>query len=296
MNHLFERQDSLNNPIESLIFDSSKEVFPVKPHWHYFAEIIRIISGKLEVNVDDKVYRMREGDALLLLPSSVHSMASVTNRPEDAPVYYVVKFDLNHFPGNASYAPSSADIFKFAKSKNMPVFFEARQSDTMRMDRILRSSVYEMQQYLYGADVILKAHLYLIIYGIVRYWIDLGLDINECPISPKDSYGIDTISEYIDSHLNENIRVTDLAALCHVSYSGFAAKFKDVYGMSCKEYIEQMRMFKAEEYLLFTNMEISEISELTGFSDSSHFIHSFRDYKGITPKQYRMKRLKKKDS
>ena len=93
-------------------------------------------------------------------------------------------------------------------------------------------------------------------------------------------------------HLQDNLKVKDLAAVCHISYSGFAGKFKEQYGMSCKEYIERMRMFKADEYLLFTDMDISEISRLTGFNDSSHFIHAFRRYKGITPKRYRLMRQK----
>ncbi len=289
MSQLYEKQDSLNNPVESFIFDAGKEVFPVKPHWHYFAELIHVIKGVLEVTSDGTVYELHVGETLLLHPSSVHSL---TSRDSEKPVYYVLKFDLNKFPGNASYAPSSHDLFKYASAQGCKVLFDVEASMRMDLPAVLESSAREMKDFDYGADIVLKSHVYMIIYRIVREWIASGLDVNACPAGARDSYGIETISEYIDMHLQENLRVTDLAAMCHISYSGFAAKFRALYGMSCKDYIEHMRMFKSEEYLLFTDMDISEISTLTGFTDSSHFIHSFRRYKGITPKQYRLRRIK----
>ena len=45
MQNLFEKTASLNEPIECFLFDAANEVFPVKPHWHYFAEVIRVRSG-----------------------------------------------------------------------------------------------------------------------------------------------------------------------------------------------------------------------------------------------------------
>ena len=88
--------------------------------------------------------------------------------------------------------------------------------------------------------------------------------------------------------MNSNPKVTEIAEKCGMSYSYFAKKFREVYGMSCKEYIERMRIFKAEEFLLFTDHDLSYISQETGFSDCSHMIKSFKNLRGITPKQFRM--------
>ncbi|MGN1090834.1 MAG: helix-turn-helix domain-containing protein [Huintestinicola sp.] len=52
-------------------------------------------------------------------------------------------------------------------------------------------------------------------------------------------------------------------------------------------------MFKAEELLLFTDYDLNYISQETGFSDCSHLIKSFKKYRGITPKQFRMKKSSK---
>ena len=287
MYSLFEKQDSLNNPIECFLYNAAEYGLPIKPHWHYFAELIYMLEGAAEITVDSGSYIVRKGELLLLHPSVVHSFMSADG---GLPVFAGLKFDLLQFPGNTSYAPPPTDLFKYAAEKEMPVFFDAGTAEKMKCGEIFDNCIDETKSFAYGVDIMLRAQVYRLLYGIERQWIACGLNVNECPVSPADSYGIENISEYIDSHLSENIKVRDIAAKCHISYSGFAARFHARYGMSCKEYIERMRIFKSEEYLLFTDQDLSWISDQTGFSDCSHFIRSFKKYRGITPKQFRMKR------
>lgn len=287
MHYLFEKQDSLNDPIECFIFDASKEVFPVRPHWHYFAEIIFMLRGSAEITCDETTCIVREGELMILYPSSVHSIFSVD---DVLPRYAVFKLDLLKFPSVSLHAPSPKDIFRFAKSQNMQIHFDEKTANNIQCRSIFADCLKEIQDCGYGYDVMLRSQIYRLIFGIVRQWISSGLNITECPVNPKDALGIDNITEYIDSHLDENIKVVDIAEKCHMSYSGFAAKFKEQYGTSCKEYIERMRIFKAEEYLLFTDYDLGYISQQTGFSDQSHFIRCFKKFRNVTPGQFRLQR------
>ena len=285
MSSLFEKQDSLNSPIETFIFDTEKMSFPVKPHWHYFAEFIYVINGKAAVTCDGIQYDVSEGEFIILYPSAVHSIMSIDGKPI---LFAGLKFDPAKFQNSSSYAPSVTAVFRYARSKDMQIHFSSSESEKLNCREIFFDCVKETEHYLYGRDIILRAQIYRLIFGIVRKWIASGLDINGCPASSADVFGIENIAEYIDSCLDENIRVTDIADKCHMSYSGFAVKFREQYGMSCKEYIERMRIFKAEEYLLFTDHDLTFISQQTGFSDCSHFIRSFKRQRGLTPKQFRM--------
>ena len=287
MHYLFERHDSLDDPIECFIFDASAEVFPVKPHWHYFAEFIFMLRGSAEMTCDGTSYIVREGELIVFSPSAVHSVFSADGMP---PLYAVMKFDMLGLPRHSSYAPSLRDIFMYARSEGMKIHFDAGTAEAMKCRETFSECINEIKEYRYGVDVMLRSRIYMLTYGIVRQWIDDGLNIDNCPSAPEDTYGIENITEYIDSHLDENIKVSDIASKCHMSYSGFAAKFSERYGMSCKEYMEKMRIFKAEEYLLFTDHDLNFISQQTGFSDCSHFIHSFKKFRGITPKQKKKKK------
>ena len=287
MSSLFEKQDSLDSPVETFIFDTEKRPFPVKPHWHYFAEFIFVLGGKAEIICDGRTYTVSEGELILIYPSAVHSIMSAENSPV---LFAGIKFDTVKFPNTSVYAPSVTAIFRYARSKDMRIHFSAEESEKLRSRTIFEECVRESEYYLYGRDIMLRAHIYRLVFGIVRSWIASGLDINACPVNSADIYGIENIAEYIDSRLEDNIRVSDIAAKCHMSYSGFAVKFREQYGMSCKEYIERMRIFKAEEYLMFTDHDLNYISQQTGFSDCSHFIRIFKKHRGMTPKQLRLKK------
>ena len=289
---LFEKQDSLNAPIETFVYDASKAAFPVRPHWHYFAEMLYMLSGAAEVVCDDRVYPVMEGELMLLPPSSVHSIFPL----EDSrlPIFAGVKFDPVKFPNTISYAPSVTDILKYGNSRKMKLHFNAREADSLSCMSIFDECIKETNHYRYGREFKLRSYIYRLIFGMIRLWIAEGLDIDKCPVNSGGIYGIENITEYIDSRLEENLRVSEIAEQCHLSYSGFAAKFRGQYGMSCKEYIERMRIFKAEEYLLFTDHDLTFISGKTGFSDCSHFIRSFKHYRGVTPKQFRQQRKQAK--
>ena len=287
MHSLFEKQDSLNAPIETFLYDTVQMPFPVRPHWHYFAEFIYVTEGSAEITCDDKAYIVSEGELMLLSPSSVHALYHAEGGLHK---FIGVKFDTAKFPNTSSYAPSVTNIFRFAREKGMQMHFTAKQTEALRCQEIFADCIEETEKYRYGRDIMLRAQIYRLIFGIVRYWLSAGLDINSCPTGTEEIYGIENIAEYIDGRLEENIRVADIADKCHMSYSGFAAKFREQYGMSCKEYIERMRLFKAEEYLLFTDHDLTFISQKTGFSDCSHFIRSFKRFRGLTPKQFRLQK------
>ena len=245
-----------------------------------------MLKGSIELNCDERVYTVREGEFIIIHPSRVHSIYSSEGEP---PVYAVLKFDIAKFPSNTSYAPSPSEIFRFARREGSDVFFDKAQCKVLKCKEIFDDCIEETRTYLYGADLMLRTKIYQLIFGIVRMWISSGLDISKCP-TLGSSYGIENITEYIDKHLDEKLKVSEIANECHLSYSNFAAKFHEQYGMSCKEYIERMKLFKAEEYLLFTDLDLSAISQQTGFSDQSHFIRCFKKFRGMTPGQFRQHR------
>ena len=70
--------------------------------------------------------------------------------------------------------------------------------------------------------------------------------------------------------------MAELAEKFHMSYSYFAAIFKEYYGQTCKEMILTVRLQKAEDLLQFTDFDLTYISQETGFCDCSHFIKAFK--------------------
>lgn len=287
MSGLFEKSDSLNTPIECFVFDAKQEAFPVKPHWHYFAEFIYMLDGKAEMRCGERSYTLSKGETILFHPSAVHSIYSSDG---GRPVYAVLKFDINRFNLTPAYAPKLRSIFQYAKNNEMKILFDCNEAEKLECGRIFSACLSEFADYKYGRDLVLQFNIYEFLMNIVRFWLDDGMIIDSRLIPQTEDYVIENITEYIDIFLSDNLRVADISQQCGLSYSCFAKKFREQYGMSCKQYIERMRLYKAEEYLLFTDYDLNYISQETGFSDCSHFIKSFKKYKGVTPKQFRSKR------
>lgn len=273
MVYLFEESDSLNNPIECFVFDASRETFPVRPHWHYFAEILYMLEGTAEVHSGEETHILGEEELFLFHLSAVHAIYSADG---GAPKYAVLKFDINRLSLTPAYAPKLRGIFRYAQKTGGRVRFDSAAARELDCGRIFLDCISEINGRRYGCDLVLQAHLYRLLMGMVRCWIGEGMTIDSRSVPMEESYGVEGVAEYIDLSLGEELRVEKIAAVCGMSYSGFARKFRDLYGMSCKEYIERMRIYKAEEFLVFTDYDLNYISQETGFSDCSHLIRSFK--------------------
>ena len=63
--------------------------------------------------------------------------------------------------------------------------------------------------------------------------------------------------------------------------------FKEETGVTINRYVREVRMNKAKELLENTNMKISAISSEVGFSSSTYFCRSFREFYGVSPESCR---------
>lgn len=292
MQYLFEYSDTMKSPYEAFVFDASKTIFPVRPHWHYFTEIMYMLEGSAMVECDGSTYVLEEGDMFLFHPESVHAVYAVAGFPI---IYDVLKFDINKFYSPNSYTPRFGKILQSARlDKKASVVFREEKIKSLNLKNYFDKCINELNGRSYGYDVIVHNTISELLIQIIRFWQAKGFTVtNASGESDQNAVeSIKTITAYIDEHSSENLKVEDLAALCAMSYSFFAKSFHDLYSRSCKEYIELVRVTKAEDMLLFTSHSLSWIAQETGFADSSHLIKTFRRWKNTTPKQYRLTRQK----
>lgn len=98
---------------------------------------------------------------------------------------------------------------------------------------------------------------------------------------------INRVRAFIDAHLTECIRVSDLSALARSSPSYFSAAFKRTFGASPHAYLMKRRISMAVEQMLGSDAPLSEIAMNCGFADQAHFSRQFRRMMGSTPSNWR---------
>lgn len=289
MQYLFEYCDSIESPYEAFLYDASYMTFPIRPHWHYFMEIIYMLEGTGFVECNGRNYVVEASDMILFHPETVHAIYAATNIPLK---YEGIKFDVNKLYTENSYAPRLRVILESAeKSAEADICLKEEVIRDLHVKEIFEECRNELWDKNYGYDIIVHNKICYLLMHLIRIWRACGFNTDKAVARSAESDSIHAITAYIDAHAGEAIKVEDLADMCNMSYSYFAKNFKQYYGRSCKEYIEFIRVNKAVDLLLFTDFDLGYISQETGFSDSSHLIKTFRKWKGVTPKQFKKQHI-----
>jgi AraC family transcriptional regulator len=93
--------------------------------------------------------------------------------------------------------------------------------------------------------------------------------------------------EYIDAHLEHDLKLEDIAAAANMSPFHFARGFRKAMGRPPHRYALALRMDRARTLLRRTSDEVAVVARRVGFLSSSHFGVVFKKQCGITPNQYR---------
>jgi len=112
-----------------------------------------------------------------------------------------------------------------------------------------------------------------------------------CPQPAHHSNGLPQptlalVKDYIGSHLHQELKLDELAAIAQISPYYFLRLFKQSTGVTPHQYILQRRLEQAKYLLQSSQLSIVEIAAQTGFCDQSHLTRYFKRMIGVTPKQF----------
>ena len=92
---------------------------------------------------------------------------------------------------------------------------------------------------------------------------------------------------YVDRHCRESVTLDDVAEVVHVSPSRVRHVFKDVTGVSFKEYVTQVRVAEAKRLLLSTDLSVAEIARAVSYTNLHQFYKVFYRSCSMSPGEYR---------
>jgi len=96
------------------------------------------------------------------------------------------------------------------------------------------------------------------------------------------------ISDYISWHIQENLRISEIAARFGYNEKYLTTLFKKHAGITLKQHILQKKADMAKYALSETTQPISQIAYGLGFSDAHNFSNAFRNITGLSPSEYRV--------
>ncbi|WP_159841720.1 helix-turn-helix transcriptional regulator [Nocardia sp. CY41] len=92
-----------------------------------------------------------------------------------------------------------------------------------------------------------------------------------------------------DRHYADPLNLDGLAAAAGVSKYHFLRAFAAVYGLTPAAYLAERRIERAQDLLRATNLTVTEVCMLVGYSSLGSFSSKFRQLVGVTPSEYQAK-------
>jgi AraC family transcriptional regulator len=111
-----------------------------------------------------------------------------------------------------------------------------------------------------------------------------------------DAHSLDHIRlrrvlDYIAANIGDDITIVNLAGIAGYSPFHFARKFTLAMGIPPQRYISRIRLEKAMAELAAGKLPLAEIALNAHFSSQASFTRAFHRAIGMTPKEYRHRRL-----
>ena len=186
----------------------------------------------------------------------------------------LIEWVNGHYPDTECIILSCHDEFDFA-----------RQAVRLKcLDYILKPVRYEFLTEVLGKamETVEKKHRQSALEDYGKLYVESIAQSRK-----KDSIDVvDTVVDYINQHLSEELSVRSLANMAYVSPDHLTRSFKKRFSMTVSDYILQRRMTLAGELLRDNKLTITMVSDCVGFGNYSCFTEQFKKYYGMTPREY----------
>ena len=253
-------------------------------HFHSLIEIGLCLSGSGVCHVDGKDYPFQAGDIEIIFPFQQHLSKSSGSASSK---WYWLDIDGKELLAKAGFSDASAINQLLTQSQTLCGIISRTQFPQIcdLAERMVRE-VYEPNpnrlhpiDYYAGCFHMLLTELQ----EVSRNSRSIPSPYNRKieVLSPALRYIKNTVSA------GEIPEIGNLPALCGMSTSTFRRKFKEMIGISPKDYTTACCVHRACKLLLDSNDKIIVISSRCGFSNISGFNRSFLKYTGMTPSEYR---------
>ncbi len=229
-----------------------------------FHAFIFIEDGTASVNVNDKYFSVRKND-IMLIPSG--SAACMLSRSDD--------FETRCCNFNAELNGTS--LFRHCSP---PYHCSLSEVPSVKPNLI------KIEQYLGTGDVlsVLKAESHLM--HMITDFLEAEPVIGKYNSTNSSDFSR-RIRLYVENRISSKITVESMAAEMGYHPKYFTSLFKKHMGTTPAKYIKDARINKAKQLLVNSNINISDIAVLSGFSTQPKFANDFKKLVGMTASEYR---------
>ena len=255
-------------------------------HTHGFVELVYITRGCGIHTIDGHTVRTRRGDIFLIDYGVKHNFQSISEPFEWINCIFRPELLCDVFSTQESAASLLYYIFYHNKlsDPNAVMLNMNLRSENEDVGALFEDMLREYTEKKHGYEDILEHYLMVILTKIARRIFSQTENTGDL------SSHVDIIQDVREKLVRSepgSISAKQLSDSYFLSQSSFSTKFKEKVGMSFLEYVIKLRIGRACDLLLTTDLQIGEIQSCTGYQDAKAFYRAFRRCTGMTPTEYR---------
>lgn len=249
------------------------------PNWTHLSrlltdyELMVVVKGTLYIADGQREFTVKEGEYLLLAPGS----------DQHGYLHSQCEFFWVHFSDSELLLPQEMDSNSASFSDEIIAVPEhGVLNDTTvvwnQMRLLLKHHRLYDDPHIAAADT-------MVVLCLLQHQCLRERPASQSVVKKDDLQG--KILDYLNWHIHENIRVSQVAT--HLGYNEkyLSTLFTAMTGESIKHYILVQKMEIAKRQLTNTNVPITAIAANMGFSDSHNFSTAFKKIVGMSPREYR---------
>jgi len=263
-----------NLPLVQQLYVTHIGSYPLAPH--HFVEreagarqaiLIYCLSGLGQLRLEDKEFKVDKGSALLIPPNLPH--VYFADRDDPWSIFWV------HFSGKQASDVSTV----LGASPDDPV---VHVPDTQLVLQAFED-VYACLNYNFSdAGLLLMSSKLMNLFSTIR--------LHRRHRHPRRQAAEDSVMrsiKFMRQHLDMNLTLNDLAAQSGQSIPYYCRRFKERTDQSPMSYFIHLKLQKACELLVQTDLSVRGVAEELGYKDPYYFSRLFKKIQGCAPSQYR---------
>ena len=236
------------------------------PHTHNHTELFYIVGGKGQFLIEDRIFPVNVNNLVIINPNVPHTEDSLNAQPLE---YIVLGID------GVELTISDQSDGKFCILDHF---------ESVEISSCLRNILREMELKNTGYEDICQAYMEILIIRLMR---STSLAVQTEPQVLSGNRQCAAVKRYIDLHFKEPLTLDLLAEEAHMNKFYLSHAFKGEYGVSPINYMISRRIEESKYLLSETDLSMSQIAQLLGFSSLSYFSQVFRRTQGASPMEFR---------
>lgn len=284
--------------LTSRLYIRSSHVIVLEPGYvypnqhHPLFELNYCWAGETTVWIQEKPCRLKAGDWLMIKSGLNHRTMNESGSPS---TLVVIHFDIDDLDVRKTLASSVSDLVskEMAEQTRLPQFLD--QLEAVVQKSLIQAPTTEKPSFLHTSssdNLGLQAIMLLILKEIISIFEQENREQQEVLLqdaSPSEVELAHKIAKWLNDSIYDVVSVQDIANNVGLSRGQCTKVFTKIYGIAPRQYLTSLKLTKAKQLLIDSDLTIEVIAEKLGFSSLSHFSRQFKRWTGTSPQQFRPK-------